>query len=225
MRLLLVEDDLKIAEFVAHGLKEAGFVVDHTADGKDGLHMALTEAYDIAIVDLMLPGLDGLTLIEKIRRSNIHVPVLILSAKRTVDDRVKGLQRGGDDYLVKPFAFSELLARLQALLRRSGNGTAVTTYTVANLSLDIQSRKVFRDGLQIDLQPMEFKILEYLMRRSGQVVSKTMIMENVWEYNFNPQTNVVEARICYLREKIDKPFAPKLIHTIRGMGYVLEDRS
>lgn len=225
MRLLLVEDDIKIAEFVTIGLKEAGFVVDHAADGEDGLHMVLTESYDIAIVDLMLPRLDGLTLIEKIRRSNIDIPVLILSAKRTVDDRVKGLQRGGDDYLVKPFSFSELLARLQALLRRSGNGTAATNYGVANLSLDIHSRKVYRDEVKIDLQPMEFKILEYLMRRTGQVVSKTMIMENVWEYNFNPQTNVVEARICYLREKIDKHFEPKLIHTIRGMGYVLEDRS
>jgi len=225
MRLLLVEDDLKIARFVTHGLKEAGFTVDHAADGEDGLHMALTESYDIAIVDLMLPGLDGLTLIETMRRKKIHTPVLILSAKRTVDDRVKGLQIGGDDYLVKPFAFTELLARLQALLRRSGNGTRPTTYTVANLTLDIHTRKVYRGREQIELQPMEFKILEYLMRRSGQVVSKTMIMENVWEYSFNPRTNVVEARICYLREKIDKPYEPKLIHTIRGMGYVLEDRT
>jgi DNA-binding response OmpR family regulator len=225
MRLLLVEDDLKIAFFIIDGLRQAGFVVEHQVDGRHGLHQALNEDFDAAIVDLMLPGCNGLTLIQELRKQKNPLPILILSAKRSVDDRVKGLQSGGDDYLVKPFAFSELLARLQALIRRSGEGGRPTTYSVANLTLDIHSRKVYRDKVQIELQPLEFKILEYLLRHGGQVVSKTMIMENVWEYSFNPSTNVVEARICYLREKIDKPFEPKLIHTIRGMGYVLEERA
>ncbi len=223
MRLLLVEDDLKIARFVANGLREAGFAVDHAADGEDGLHLALTEPYDVAVVDLMLPKRDGLTLIEAVRRSKINTPVLILSAKRSVDDRVKGLKKGGDDYLVKPFAFSELLARVQALIRRSTQVTAPSALTVADLTLDLHTRKVFRAETEIALQPLEFSLLEYLMRNAGRVVSKTMIMEHVWDYNFNPQTNVVEARICYLRDKIDKNFDTKLIHTVRGVGYVLKE--
>jgi two-component system OmpR family response regulator len=225
MRLLLVEDDVKIAQFVVNGLKEAGFAVDHAANGEDGLHLALTEPYDIAVVDIMLPKLDGLNLIEEIRRNNIDTQVLILSAKRSVDDRVKGLKKGSDDYLVKPFAFSELLARVQALIRRSTRVTAPTELKVADLSLDLDKRKVFRAEEEIFLQPLEFSLLDYLMRNVGRVVSKTMIMEHVWDYNFSPQTNVVEARICYLRDKIDKNFDRKLIHTVRGVGYVLKEAS
>jgi len=222
MRLLLVEDDEKIALFVGNGLREAGFAVDHVKNGEDGLHMALNEPYDLAVIDLMLPKLDGLSLIETIRKNEIITPVLILSAKRTVDDRVKGLKKGGDDYLTKPFAFSELLARVQALLRRTTRFANPTSLTVEDLIVNLQTRKVERSGRKIDLQPLEFSLLEYLMRNAGQVVSKTMIMEHVWDYNFNPQTNVVESRICYLREKIDKGFDKKLIHTIRGVGYVLQ---
>jgi two-component system OmpR family response regulator len=225
MRLLLVEDDIKIAQFVMNGLKEAGFAVDHADNGEDGLHLALTEPYDIAVVDLMLPKLDGLSLIEEVRKNNINTPVLILSARRSVDDRVQGLKTGSDDYLVKPFAFSELLARVQALIRRATRVTAPSTIRVADLILDLDKRKVFRGQQEIFLQPLEFSLLEYLMRNADRVVSKTMIMEHVWDYNFNPQTNVVEARICYLRDKIDKNFESKLIHTVRGVGYVLKEAS
>ncbi len=222
MRLLLVEDDQKIALFVKTGLKEAGFAVDHASDGEDGLHLALTEPYDLAVIDLMLPAVDGLAIIKKMREQAINTPVLILSAKRSVDERVEGLQTGGDDYLVKPFAFSELLARLQALMRRSSQSNFPLEFKVDDLTLNLHARKVFRAGREIDLQPLEFSLLEYLMRNNGRVVSKTMIMEHVWDYNFNPQTNVVEARICYLRDKIDKGFDTKLIHTVRGVGYVLK---
>ncbi len=222
MRLLLVEDDIKIAQFVTHGLREAGFAVDHVAEGETGLYLAVTEPYDIAIVDVMLPKLDGLTLIETVRKKHINLPVLILSAKKSVDDRVKGLQTGSDDYLTKPFAFSELLARVQALIRRSTQVTAPTDLNVEDLTLNTDNRNVSRGDKKIHLQPLEFSLLEYLMRNAGRVVSKTMIMEHVWDYNFNPQTNVVEARICYLRDKIDKNFDIKLIHTVRGVGYVLK---
>jgi two-component system OmpR family response regulator len=225
MRLLLVEDDIKIAQFVVNGLREAGFAVDHATNGEDGLHLALTEPYDLAIVDIMLPKIDGLTLIEEVRKNNINTPVLILSAKRSVDDRVKGLKTGSDDYLVKPFAFSELLARIQALIRRSTRVIAPSELKIADLVLDLDKRKVYRADEEIFLQPLEFSMLEYLMRNAGRVVSKTMIMEHVWDYNFNPQTNVVEARICYLREKIDKNFDVKLVHTVRGVGYVLREAS
>jgi len=223
MRLLLVEDDQKIAFFILQGLKEAGFAVDHMDNGEDGLHMALNEPYDAAVIDIMLPRIDGLTVIESMRKKGLSTPVLILSAKRAVDDRVKGLQTGGDDYLVKPFAFSELLARVQALVRRSSGITNPSYLNIGDLSLDIHTRKVFRADRRIDLQPLEFSLLEYLMRNAGQVVSKTMIMEHVWDYNFNPQTNVVEARMCHLRDKIDRDFDKKLIHTIRGVGYVLKE--
>ena len=225
MRLLLVEDDIKIARFVMSGLREAGFAVDHTADGQDGLHLALTEPYDIAIVDLMLPSIDGLTLIETVRTNDINIPVLILSARRSVVDRVKGLKSGSDDYLIKPFAFSELLARVQALIRRSTHVTAPSELKVEDLRLNLDTHSVFRSEKEINLQPLEFSLLEYLMRNTGRVVSKTMIMEHVWDYNFNPQTNVVEARICYLRDKIDRNFDVKLIHTVRGVGYVLKKGS
>jgi two-component system OmpR family response regulator len=223
MRILLVEDDRKIASFVIKGLKEAGFAVDHAIDGEDGLHQALIAPYDAAIIDIMLPKLDGLQLIEELRRRKMNTPVLILSAKRSVDDRVKGLQKGGDDYLTKPFAFTELLARVQALIRRTHGSGDPTSLMVRDLSMDLLSRKVLRSGKQLDLQPREFSLLEYLMRNAGQVVSKTMIMEHVWDYHFDPETNVVEARICRLRDKIDKGFDKKLIHTIRGVGYVLRE--
>ena len=223
MRILLVEDDIKIASFIVKGLKEAGFAVDHSNDGEDGLHLAVTEAYDALIIDLMLPKLDGLTLIENLRSRHINTPVIILSAKRSVDDRVKGLEKGGDDYLTKPFAFSELLARLQALIRRSGGITEPTKLKVGDLSLDLLTREVIRAGENIELQPREFALLEYLMRNAGRIVSRTMIMEHVWNYNFDPQTNVVEARMTRLRDKIDRSFDKKMIHTVRGVGYVIKE--
>ncbi|MDQ3196016.1 MAG: response regulator transcription factor [Pseudomonadota bacterium] len=225
MRLLFVEDDLRIVSFVVKGLKEAGFVVTHAADGHSGLELALDGSYDAAIIDIMLPRMDGLTLIEEVRRRRIRLPVIILSAKRTVDERVQGLQAGGDDYLTKPFAFSELLARIHALIRRANNTPEPTGITVGDLHIDLLARFVTRGSKKIDLQPREFCVLEYLARNAGRIVSKTMIMERVWDYNFDPQTNVVESRICRLRDKIDKGFAKPLIHTVRGMGYVLRENS
>lgn len=225
MKLLLVEDDAKTASFVERGLKEAGFAVDHATNGEQGLQMASTESYDAAILDLMLPKMDGLTLIETLRRQKINIPVIILSAKRTVDDRIKGLQTGGDDYLTKPFAFAELLARVQGLIRRSSGVAEPISLTAGDLSMNLLTREVVRGDKNIELQPREFALLEYLMRNQGKVVSKTMIMENVWNYNFDPQTNVVETRICRLRDKVDKGFGKRLIHTIRGVGYVLKEIS
>jgi two-component system, OmpR family, response regulator len=221
VRVLLVEDDTTIAEFVARGLREAGFAVDHEADGEAGLAAAATSSYDVAIVDLMLPKRDGLSLIEELRRRGVATPVLILSARRSVDDRVRGLQAGGDDYLTKPFAFAELLARVQALVRRATRAPEPTTLTVEDLVLDLLSRRVTRGGKAIDLRPREFTLLEYLIRNVGRVVSKTMILSHVWEYNFDPQTNIVDVLVSRLREKIDRPFEKKLLHTVRGVGYVL----
>ncbi len=225
MRLLLVEDDLKIAYFIIKGLQEAGFAVDHAKDGEDGLDMAFHEPYDAAIIDCMLPKLDGLTLIRKLREHDINTPVIILSAKKSVEDRIRGLECGSDDYLTKPFAFSELLARVYALIRRATGAKEATRIEIGDLSLDLIRKEVIRGGKKIELQPREFSLLEYLMRNAGRVVSKTMIMEHVWNYDFLPMTNVVEARICILRDKIDKDFDQKLIHTIRGAGYVLENHS
>lgn len=222
MRILLVEDDQKIASFIIKGLRAEGFAVDHAVDGQDGLHLALTEPYDAAIIDIMLPKMNGLKLIENMRREKLSTPVIVLSAKGEVDDRVKGLQIGADDYLTKPFAFSELLARLQALIRRSSDISEPTKLTAADLTMNLITREVLRAGKKIDLQPLEFSLLEYLLRNSGRVVSKTMIMEHVWDYYFDPQTNVVESRIYKLREKIDKGFPTRLIHTVRGAGYVLK---
>jgi two-component system, OmpR family, response regulator len=222
MRLLLIEDDPKIASFVVSGLKAAGFAVDHCSSGLDGLHMALTEPYDVAIVDIMLPELDGLSVIAKLRKEKVNTPVIILSAKDAVDDRVSGLQAGSDDYLTKPFAFSELLARVQALIRRASGATEPTRLAAGTLEMDLIGRTVRRAGQSIELQPLEFSLLEYLLRNADRVVSKTMIMEHVWDYNFDPQTNVVEARICRLRDKVDKGFPEKMIHTVRGVGYVLK---
>jgi len=225
MRILLIEDDLKLASFILKGFKEAGFAVDHCADGEDGLHMALSEPYDAAIVDIMLPKLDGFSLIDELRRRKKTTPVIILSAKRSVEDRIKGLQTGSDDYLVKPFSFAELLARVQALIRRASGAAEPSSLVVGELSMDLLTRKVIRGGKKIDLPPLEFSLLEYLMRNAGNVVSKTMIMEHVWDYNFDPQTNVVEVRICKLRDKIDNDFEKKMIHTVYGAGYVLEEGS
>lgn len=225
MRILLIEDDLKLASFILKGFKEAGFAVDHCADGEDGLHMALSEPYDAAIVDIMLPKLDGFSLIDELRRRKKTTPVIILSAKRSVEDRIKGLQTGSDDYLVKPFSFAELLARVQALIRRASGAAEPSSLVVGDLSMDLLTRKVIRGGKKIDLPPLEFSLLEYLMRNAGNVVSKTMIMEHVWDYNFDPQTNVVEVRICKLRDKIDSDFENKMIHTVYGAGYVLEEGS
>jgi two-component system OmpR family response regulator len=222
MRILLVEDDLNIASFILKGLKEAGFAVDHAANGEDGLHLVLNEPYDAAIIDIMLPKLDGLTLIEELRRKKINTPVIILSAKRSVDDRIKGLQTGGDDYLTKPFSFSELLARVEALIRRATRTTEPSRLHVGDLSMDLLTREIERAGKKIDLQPREFALLEYLMRSAGRVVSKTMILEHVWDYNFDPQTNVVDVLVCRLRDKVDRDFMEKMIHTIRGVGYVLK---
>ncbi|OCC15592.1 DNA-binding heavy metal response regulator [Dissulfuribacter thermophilus] len=224
MRILLVEDDQQTASFIIKGLKQEGFAIDHALDGKTGLDLALSEPYDAAVIDIMLPGMDGLSLIDSMRKSGVETPVIVLSAKGSVDDRVKGLQTGGDDYLVKPFAFSELVARIHALIRRATRAKDPTVLQVGGLKMDLVRRRVFRDGVDIDLQPKEFALLEYLMRNAGRVVSKTMIMEHVWDYNFDPQTNVVEARICKLRDKVDRPFQKDLIHTIRGVGYVLEER-
>jgi two-component system, OmpR family, response regulator len=221
MRALIVEDDATIAEFVARGLREAGFAVDLAADGEEGLARALNEQHDVAVMDLMLPKRDGLALIDELRRRGRNTPVLILSARRSVDDRVRGLQAGGDDYLTKPFAFAELLARVQALVRRATRTSEPTTLTVDELSLDLLSRKVTREGLAIDLRPREFALLEYLMRNAGKVVSKTMILSHVWEYSFDPQTNIVDVLVSRLRDKVDRPFAKKMLHTVRGVGYVL----
>jgi two-component system OmpR family response regulator len=221
MRALIVEDDLTIARFLVKGFKEAGFAVDHAADGEAGVHLASTEPYDVAIVDLMLPKLDGLTLIQRLREHGIRTPVIILSARHSVDDRVKGLETGGDDYLTKPFAFSELLARVQALLRRSSGAGETTRLVVGDLTMDLVTRRVTRAGRDIALRPREFALLEYLMRNAGRVVSKTMILSHVWDYSFDPGTNVVDVLVFRLRDRIDKGFERRMLHTVRGMGYVL----
>ncbi|HBP89944.1 MAG TPA: response regulator transcription factor [Nitrospirales bacterium] len=222
MKILLIEDDLIIADFIQKGMKEAGHVIDHFEDGRTGLQAAFQGNYDVAILDLMLPHLDGLSIIDRLRERKKNVPIIILSAKRTVDDRIQGLRHGGDDYLTKPFSFSELLARVESLLRRAQNIAEPTSLTFHDLSMDLLARTVTRAGKKIDLQPKEFALLEYLVRHAGHVVSKTMIMERVWDYNFDPGTNVVEARISKLREKVDKDFDPPLIQTIRGLGYVFK---
>jgi len=221
MRILVVEDDKKIASFVIKGLTESGFAVDHAENGEDALHLALSACYDAAVLDIMLPKLDGLSVVEELRRQKIFTPVIILSAKRSVDDRIKGLQVGGDDYLTKPFSFAELLARVQALLRRSGQSGEPTRLEAGELSLDLLTREVVRSGKKIDLQPREFSLLEYLLRNSGKVLSKMMIIEHVWGYDFDPQTNVVDVLVSRLRNKVDRDFEKKFIRTYRGVGYAL----
>jgi len=223
MRILVIEDDKKIASFVINGLKQNGFAVDHAANGDDGLALAVAAPFDAAIVDIMLPDLDGLSLVRQLRNRNINLPVLFLSAKGSVDDRIKGLQSGGDDYLVKPFAFSELLARVQALFRSATRTTETTTLSFGDLQMNLVTREVIRAGQKLDLQAREFALLEYLMRNTGRVVSKTMILEHVWNYSFDPQTNVVDVLVCRLRNKVDRDFKKKLIHTLRGVGYVLKN--
>lgn len=222
MRVLVAEDDRVIADFVAQGLREVGYAVDIASTGTEGLRLALGGGYDAAVIDVMLPGLDGLSLIEQLRAKKVQTPVLILSARHSVDDRVKGLQAGGDDYLTKPFAFAELLARVQALLRRAGAATEPTKLVGGNLSLDLLSRRVERAGRSIDLRPREFALLEYLLRHPGRVLSKTMILSHVWGYSFDPGTNVVDVLVSRLRDRIDEGFDHKLIHTVRGAGYVLK---
>ena len=222
MRILIVEDDLKTAEYIAQGLQQAGFRTCHAADGLDGLFKAKTEPFDLAVVDIMMPKLDGFSVIEEIRAAGLKLPIIVLSAKDSVENKIKGLEKGSDDYLAKPFSFAELLARIQALLRRANSVAEPTSLVYRDLTLDLLRRKVSRGGEEILLQPLELQLLEYLMRNHGRVVSKTTILEHVWEYNFDTQSNIVEAGIFRLREKIDKPFEKKLIHTVRGFGYVLE---
>lgn len=224
MRILLVEDDPKIASFIARGMREGGFTVDTSGDGRKGLELALINPYDAAIIDLMLPGLDGLSVIESLRREQVDFPVLILSAKQSVDDRILGLQKGGDDYMVKPFSFSELLARIQALIRRDKKNTPAMSLAVGELTMDLLKHEVRRDGRRVELPAKEYALLEYLMRNAGIVVSKTSILERVYDYSFDPQTNVVDVLVCRLRNKVDKDFSTKMIHTVRGVGYVLKDQ-
>ena len=222
MRILVVEDDKDVGAFVVRGLKEAGHVVEHADNGRDGLFMAASEAFDAVVLDRMLPGgIDGLRLLETLRAQKNTVPVLILSALADVDERVRGLKAGGDDYLTKPFAFAELLARVEALARRGKGEGPVTKLVVEDLELDLLSRQVKRAGQKIDLQPREFRLLEYLMRHAGQVVTRTMLLEGVWDYHFDPQTNVIDVHVSRLRQKVDKPFPTPLIHTVRNAGYML----
>ncbi len=222
MYILLIEDDAKIATYIKKGLKEAGFQVDICADGKTGLERGLTDSYDAAVVDLMLPELDGLSIIETMRKKEVNTPVLILSAKQSVDDRILGLQKGGDDYMVKPFSFSELLARLQALIRRDKKNVQPMMLKVGDLEMDLLKHEVYREGKKLDLPTKEYALLEYMMRNAGIVLSKTSILERVYEYSFDPQTNVVDVLVCRLRNKVDKEFDQKMIHTVRGMGYVVK---
>ena len=222
MRILVVEDDKDVAGFVVRGLREAGHLVEHADNGRDGLYMAVGEAFDAIVLDRMLPGgVDGLKILETIRAQKNATPVLILSALAAVDERVKGLKAGGDDYLAKPFAFAELLARIEALIRRGKADAPVTRLAVEDLELDLLSRQVRRAGKRIDLQPREFRLLEYLMRHAGQVVTRTMLLEGVWDYHFDPQTNVIDVHVSRLRQKVDKPFPSPLIHTIRNAGYMI----
>ena len=224
MRILVIEDDKDVASFIRNGLAQAGCNVDHAANGRDGLFLATTESYDALVVDRMLPGIDGLTVIRTLRASANTTPVLILSALGEVDDRVKGLKAGGDDYLVKPFAFSELLARLEALARRAktGSDAPATVLRAGDLEMDLLRREVRRAGKPIDLQPREFQLLEFLLRHVGQVVTRTMLLEGVWDYHFDPQTNVIDVHISRLRSKIDRGFDRPLLHTVRGVGYRLD---
>src|ERR1700730_1915819 len=221
MKILVVEDDRETASYLVKGLTESGYTVDRAGDGRDGLFLATSGSYDAIVLDRMLPSMDGLAMLGALRAAAISTPALILSALGSVDDRVKGLRSGGDDYLVKPYAFSELLARLEALLRRGTATPTTTKLRVAELEMDLLSRTVKRDGQAIDLLPREFRLLEYLMRHAGQVVTRTMLLESVWDYHFDPQTNVIDVHISRLRQKIDKGFAKPLLHTIRGAGYSL----
>ena len=222
MKIAVVEDDAKSAAFIIKGLKENGDVVAHFSNGKEGLQHLKNEDFDLAVLDIMLPEMDGFAVLKALRDARNNVPVIILSARDNVDDKVKGLELGGDDYMAKPFSLAELLARISAILRRKSSSQDLTVLSYADLTMDLLARKVTRGKEKIELQPQEFMLLEYLLRNAGKVVSRTMIIEHVWEYNFDPRTNIVETRMCRLREKIDKPFERKLIQTLRGFGYVLE---
>ena len=223
MRLLVVEDDKNIARFVKKGLEENYFAVDMAYDGEEGLYLALHERYDLLILDIMLPKTNGIEILQSIRERGINTPVIFLTAKDTERDIVQGLNVGADDYMVKPFSINELLARVRAILRR-GKTELVSELTVADLTMDSKTHKVFRGGKRIDLTPKEYALLEYLMRNEGQVLTRTMISECIWDYHFDSLTNVVDVHIYHLRNKIDKDFKPKLLHTIKGVGYVLEER-
>ena len=221
MRILVIEDDTTLARFVTKGLREAGFAVDHAGNGEDGLGLALSIPYDAAVVDIMLPRLDGLAVIEELRRNKLTTPVIVLSAKRSVDDRIRGLHSGSDDYMTKPFAFAELVARIHALMRRASGATEPTRLTVGELVVDLLARTVSRGARRVELQTREFALLEYLMRNAGRPVSKTMILQHVWNFDFDPQTNIVEVLVSRLRTKVDADFTDKMIHTVRGVGYVV----
>ena len=221
MRILVIEDDTTLARFVMKGLREAGFAVDHAGNGEDGLGLALSIPYDAAVVDIMLPKLDGLSVIEELRRNRLTTPVIALSAKRAVDDRIRGLHSGSDDYMTKPFAFAELVARIHALMRRACGAVEPTRLTVGELVVDLLARTVTRSGKRVELQTREFALLEYLMRNAGRPVSKTMILQHVWNFDFDPQTNIVEVLVSRLRTKVDADFPDKMIHTLRGVGYVV----
>jgi len=222
MRILLIEDDVKISAFIAKGLREAGFNVDVYGDGRSGLDQALSSSYDVAVIDLMLPQLDGLSVIGAMRSEGVNIPVLILSAKQSVDDRIQGLQRGGDDYMIKPFSFSELLARVRALIRRDQKAAQPTFLRVGELQMDLLRHEVYRQEEKIELPAKEYSLLEYMMRNAGIVLSKTAILDRVYDYSFDPQTNVVDVLVCRLRNKVDRDFSSKMIHTVRGVGYVLK---
>jgi len=224
MKLLLIEDDVRAADFVSKGLREEGHSVDHAADGAEGLTLALSSSYDVVVADRMLPYMDGLAVVQALRAQGVRTPILILSALAKVDDRVKGLRAGGDDYLTKPFAFSELLARIEVLQRRSTTAEPTTRLRVADLEMDLVARKVTRAGQPVDLTAREFRLLEYLMRHAGQVVTRTMLLEGVWDLHFDPQTNVIDVHISRLRQALDRGGGTPLIHTVRGSGYVLEER-
>ena len=223
MKILVIEDDPDTAAYVSKGLRESGYEVDLAGDGKDGLLLAAGGGYDAIVVDRMLPGLDGLGLVETLRKTGIETRVLFLSALADVNDRVKGLRAGGDDYLTKPFAFTELLARIEALLRRPSAASAETQLRIGELEMDLLARSISRAGQRIDLQPREFRLLEYLLRHAGQVVTRTMLLENVWDYHFDPQTNVIDVHISRLRRKIDRDFNQPYLHTVRGAGYCLRE--
>ncbi|KAB8042380.1 winged helix-turn-helix domain-containing protein [Janthinobacterium aquaticum] len=226
MKLLLVEDNERVSRFVIKGLSEAGHTVDHADNGRDGMYHAVSATYDAIIMDRMLPGgIDGLAIVETLRKSGNRVPILILSALDGVDERIRGLKSGGDDYLIKPFAFGELLARLDALLRRSQEKSVETSLALGGLSIDLLTHKVMRDGRTLSLQPREFKLLEYLLRHANQVVTRTMLLENVWDYHFDPQTNVIDVHISKLRQKIDAGFPTQLLRTVRSAGYMLSDHA
>ena len=223
MKLLLVEDDVQTATYIVRGLSEAGHTVDHASNGRDGLMLALGEAYDVAVLDRMVPHVDGLSIVRAMRASGVKTPALLLTAMGGIDDRVQGLEAGGDDYLVKPFAFAEFVARVNALARRPPTQEAVTVLKVADLEMDLLKRRVSRGGVRIDLQPREFRLLEFLMRNAGRAVTRTMLLEQVWDFHFDPKTNIVETHVSRLRSKVDRPFARELIRTIRGSGYLIGD--